>query len=154
MTPTLDPSLVFQAASSLAFFTWLLLVFAPRPAWWLAGIRYGVIGLLALVYAVLALLYFFRVPGGGFGSIEQVRALFAHDAVLTAGWIHYLAFDLFVGVWIAQRADEIGLARWLQAPILLLTFLFGPVGWLAFAACRAWLPLESRLLQPRSARPA
>lgn len=31
-------------------------------------------------------------------------------------------------------SDAAGLARWLQAPILLLTFMFGPIGLLVFAA--------------------
>jgi len=30
-----------------------------------------------------------------------VRALFAHDHVLVAGWVHYLAFDLMVGALLA-----------------------------------------------------
>ena len=47
--------------------------------------------------------------------------------------MHYLAFDLFVGLWIAGRADEIGMSRWLQAPILFTTFMFGPAGLLIFA---------------------
>ncbi len=40
------------------------------------------------------------------------------DPVLLAGWIHYLAFDLFVGLWIAAEADKAGMNRFLQAPIL------------------------------------
>jgi hypothetical protein len=46
--------------------------------------------------------------------------------------VHYLAFDLFVGGVIAKQADEIGLSRLIQAPILLLTFMFGPFGYLLF----------------------
>ncbi len=145
MTPTLDAALIFQASSTAAMSAWVVLILAPRWPRLLGALRYGLIGALSLVYAVLIALYFFRVPGGGFNSIEQVRALFMNDAVLTAGWIHYLAFDLFVGLWIAEKADQIGLHRLLQAPILLLTFMFGPAGWLAFTACRAAIPLEQGL---------
>ena len=52
---------------------------------------------------------------------------------LTAGWVHYLAFDLFVGGWIATRAAETGMHHALLVPVLLLTFLFGPAGLLLFA---------------------
>ena len=85
------------------------------------------VGVLAALYASLMFVYFFRVAGG-FGSLQAVRTLFASDPVLIAGWVHYLAFDLFIGVWIAERLDAERVSRWLQAPILIATFMFGPVG--------------------------
>ena len=75
-------------------------------------------------------------PGGGFGSIAQVRALFANDAALTAGWFHYLAFDLFVGTWIAPEGLAAGVLPIVLVLCLLLTFLFGPAGLLLFLALR------------------
>jgi Domain of unknown function (DUF4281) len=75
---------------------------------------------------------YFAGSGGGFGSIAAVRTLFASDPVLLAGWLHYLAFDLFVGIWIAEQADALGLNRWLQAPILVATFMFGPLRLVVF----------------------
>ena len=41
------------------------------------------------------------------------------------------------GAWIARRAVEEGVGFALVAPCLLLTFLFGPAGYLAFSALRA-----------------
>jgi len=67
-------------------------------------------------------------PQFDFSSIEGVRAIFASDAGLTIGWVHYLAFDLFVGIWIARDGDDKVISRFIQAPILLLTFLAGPLG--------------------------
>ena len=63
-----------------------------------------------------------------------MRAIFGSDAGVTIGWTHYLAFDLFVGLWIARDADAKGISRYVQAPILLATLLAGPLGlgiWLA-----------------------
>jgi hypothetical protein len=51
--------------------------------------------------------------------------------------VHYLAFDLFVGGWEVRDAVARGVSRWLVAPCLLLTFIFGPAGWLAYYAVRA-----------------
>lgn len=73
---------------------------------------------------------------GGFGSVVQVRALFDVPGALVAGWVHYLAFDLFVGSWIAERAAVMKLHRALLVPVLLLTFMFGPAGLLAFVLLR------------------
>ncbi|PZQ50079.1 MAG: DUF4281 domain-containing protein [Rhodovulum sulfidophilum] len=127
----------FAAASRAAMAGWLALALLPRWPWLVATLRYWLVGALSLAYAVLVFAYFFRVEGGGFGDMDAARALFQSDPVLLAGWIHYLAFDLFVGIWIARRADAIGLGRAAQAPILLATLMFGPVGLLLFYACQA-----------------
>jgi hypothetical protein len=126
----------FSLASTLAMASWVALVILPRWQSLLFGLRFGVIGLLSVAYAVLIMVYFFRVEGGGFGSIAEVRQLFLSDGGLLAGWIHYLAFDLFIGLWIAERADRVGLNRLIQAPILVATFMFGPIGLLMFYSMR------------------
>jgi hypothetical protein len=58
--------------------------------------------------------------------------LFDHPGVALAGWVHYLAFDLLVGLWIARSARDRGIPHLLALPCLALTFLFGPAGFLAF----------------------
>jgi hypothetical protein len=80
------------------------------------------------------------MTGGNFSSIEGVQTLFSAKGGLTMGWIHYLAFDLFVGLWIARDADAKSFSRILQAPILAATFLAGPLGlfvWLLVREPRA-----------------
>ncbi|WP_374370519.1 ABA4-like family protein [Dongia sp.] len=134
----------FSAAGSLAMLGWASLILLPRRGWILAALRHGAVGLLALLYAVLILGYFFDVEGGGFGSIAEVRALFMSDPVLLAGWVHYLAFDLFVGLWIAERADALGIHRLLQAPVLAATFMFGPIGLLLHLGLAAGLRLGKK----------
>jgi hypothetical protein len=123
---------VFSLASSAAMLGWLLLAAFPRRAWIVPALRIGLIGALSLTYAVLIFVYFFRIEGGGFESIAQVRALFLSDGGLVAGWVHYLAFDLFVGTFIATEADKRGWNRLLQIPMLIATFMFGPIGLLIF----------------------
>ena len=124
---------LFSATSATAMVSWLALIFLPRWRWVRLALRYGVIAGLAALYATLVFIYFFRVEGGGFGSLAAVSALFKSSPALLAGWIHYLAFDLFLGTWIAERADARGLSRIVQAPILVATFMFGPLGYLLYA---------------------
>ena len=76
------------------------------------------------------------VEGGSFTTIEGVRTLFSSDPGLVLGWVHYLAFDLFVGIWIARDADAKGYSRILQAPILFATFMAGPFGLLIWLILR------------------
>lgn len=137
----------FSIANAAAGLCWLALIFLPRSWPVLPGIiRLGVPLLLAVVYAALVLAYFFRVEGG-FDSIANVRALFTSDPVLLAGWIHYLAFDLLIGGWIARQADAEGISRFIQAPILAATFMFGPLGWLLFQAVSHGQRLLSNIIQ-------
>lgn len=126
-------SLAFSLANLAALVGWLLLVatlFLPRlrPAGWAIAGRW-LPASFAFGYAVLIAT---SLGGdGGFDSLASVRALFADDRALLAGWLHYLAFDLFVGRWIAERGFARGRPVWLLIPILALTFLLGPVGLLA-----------------------
>lgn len=135
-----DPDLFFSAGSGLAMLCWLALaasLFAPPIRLWvwrIAGI--AVPALFAMAYIGLIASGWGAATGGGFGSIGEVRALFAVDSVLTAGWLHYLAFDLFVGTWIAREGLAAGVPAILLVPCLLLTFLFGPAGLLLFLALR------------------
>lgn len=92
--------------------------------------------LLAVAYGTLLALYWADAPQGGFGSLAEVQALFEVPGLLVAGWLHYLAFDLFVGTWIARDAAGRGLPAGAVLPCLVLTFLVGPLGLLLYAAVR------------------
>ena len=136
--------LAFSLANGLALVMWVGLILLPRWPALLAAVLYVGVGLLCLAYAVglIGIVSGMLDPGGGaaggmdFGSIEGVRAIFASDAGVTIGWIHYLAFDLFAGLWIARDADAKGYSRLLQAPVLLATFVAGPLGLLIWLAIR------------------
>lgn len=121
---------IFSLTSSLAMLGWLVLIFAPRR-WTVLGwvLRLLVPGAIAVVYTALMGAHF-AASGGGYGSVAEVRQLFMSDPVLVAGWGHYLAFDLLIGVFLADRMDRVGVPRLLQAPVFLATFMFGPAGWL------------------------
>lgn len=133
----MSPEPVFSGANLLAMTGWLALLAAPRwrlVNWWLCGITLP--GLLAAAYLGLVVT---AMPGaaGGFSSLAGVAALFASPWVLLAGWLHYLAFDLFIGAWMCRRMAAEGLPRWHLVVALPLTFLLGPIGLLAFLLLRA-----------------
>ncbi|MCE9600023.1 MAG: DUF4281 domain-containing protein [Spirochaetia bacterium] len=81
-------------------------------------------------------LHSFGKTQGGFGSLEGVSLLFQNPYALLAGWIHYLAFDLFVGSWISAHAAKHSISRFLILPCQFLTFMFGPVGLLSYLLLR------------------
>lgn len=135
----LDPSMVFQACNGLALLAWLALIASPPSAAWTARVwRLAGLAVPALLSATyLAMLGIHWRGEGGFGSLEALRALFDVPGLLVAGWIHYLAFDLFVGVWIASRSAQLGWKHIWVVPLLLLTFMLGPLGLLVFLGLRS-----------------
>jgi hypothetical protein len=141
MGAVFDWATIFTAANLVALVAWVGLIFLPRWPVMLSGILYLVVGGLCALYTVLFVSAVTGIipPGNGgadFTTIEGVRSIFASDIGVLIGWTHYLAFDLFVGVWIARDADAKFFARWIQAPILFLTFFCGPVGLLIWLLVR------------------
>lgn len=136
----MDPRFVFSTANTLAMLGWLgLLISLFIPATREAArrtMRFFIPALFGVAYVVLIWQGWSQAVGGGFGSIGQVRALFAVDAALVAGWLHYLAFDLFVGSWIVEDGLARRINRFALIPCLALTFLFGPAGLLLYLGLR------------------
>lgn len=141
----LDPEFLFAAGNAIVLAGWAMVILLPRRAPALMAVpKFAVPALFGLVYAGITLARFHN-SGGGYGSLAELRTLFATDELLVAGWLHYLAFDLFVGVWIAEQSDGIGLSRAIQAVILVTAFIFPPVGLVLFLATRAAMRAAERL---------
>ena len=135
----IDPSATFSLAGPFVLAAWAGLILSLfvkplRPIAWTVA-QMIVPALLAIAY-ILLIWVGMRAEGGGFGSIEEIRALFADDSALVAGWFHYLAFDLFVGTWIVRDGLERNIPVLLLLLCLPLTFLFGPAGFLLYLVVR------------------
>lgn len=126
----------FAIANLIALMGWIGLVLIPlAPRLIDLVARWIIPGLLSLAYAVLILVHWADAPGG-FSSLADVQALFTHTDLALAGWLHFLAFDLFIGAWILRHARAQGEPHLLILPILPLAFLFGPIGLGAYFALR------------------
>lgn len=121
---------LFSYFNPLAMLGWAALVVYPLAPRYI-GILSGLIipALLSLAYTVLILVHWSGAPGG-FDSLLNVMALFTNEGVALAGWAHFLAFDLFLGAWAAKTLRDAGLSHAFALPCLVLTFLFGPSGFL------------------------
>lgn len=128
----MTPDLLFSLSGSVALAGWLSL--AAGILFRNVLLRDTVAGLaiplaLSAAYAALILIFWWTAEGG-FDSLANVQKLFTSPWVALAGWIHYLAFDLAIGAILARKVMAAGLSRLLLIPILPLTFLFGPIGFL------------------------
>ena len=126
---------IFLAVNLLVLPVWLLLLIAPAWRWSQRIASTITPSVLALVYLYLFFRQF-RTVGGSFVTLGTVRQMFAEPGVVLAGWIHFLAFDLIVGAWIARDGHQRGLQRMALVPCLLMTLAAGPLGLLLYRGLR------------------
>lgn len=131
----MDLEQIFSMAGMIAMLGWLLLVILPRHpiVQRIAGIVLPLV--LSVGYLVL-IVQNFQGAEGGFGSLADVATLFQKRELLLAGWIHYLAFDLFIGAWETRDAQRNGIPHLVVIPCLIMTFMLGPIGLLFYFAIR------------------
>ena len=125
---------LFSYANTTALVGWIALVVQPKRV--APVLRFVIPIAFALLY-IWALTTAPKNPDGGFGSLAQVKALFTQDRAVLAGWVHYLAFDLFIGCWEVMDAQDRGIPHLAVVPCLFLTFMFGPAGLLLYFGVRA-----------------
>ena len=144
---------LFSIASTAVLPAWLLLLVLPRWRWTQAFVFALIVPLLSLLYTVLLIRV--TTAGGGFeapdfGSIDSIQALFSDRYGFVAGWVHYLAFDLFIGAWIARDSKVTGVPHLLIIVPLFFTFMAGPFGLLLYLIMRQ-IRLKSVLAEPLAA---
>lgn len=125
-------TLTFSICNTAALTGWLFLLIVPNWKYTLPGIVTLIVFLLSLVYMVIIVQLIPGMQPDAFSSLPNIKHLFQNNQALLAGWVHYLAFDLFVGTCIVQKAKEQNIPRWLVTLILPFTFLFGPLGYALF----------------------
>ncbi len=129
---------IFKIVNMIAMLCWVLLIVAPR---WVVTRRVVISGAVVLLFSALYLGYFISTSSDfnpdSFSTLENVMELFTNPESVLMGWLHYLAFDLFVGAWIVSNAQQHGISHWAIIPCLLLTFMLGPVGCLLYFIVRA-----------------
>ena len=145
----MTPEILFSLASTAAMIGWVLLILGPRQFAWFNVIPLWIIPTgLSAVYAAL-IFSRFAGAGGGFDSLGNVMILMSNQWVMLAGWVHFLAFDLFVGAFMAARMDRVGVGRLVQASILGTTFMLGPLGFLIAGLTELGLRTRAIRTQPR-----
>lgn len=138
----MDVDLAFQIANVVGLWGWIVLLFSPLfPVWSDRIAGFIIPGFLSVAYVVLIAMFIGSADGGGgFSTLDQVIQLFSTKEVVLAGWLHVLAFDMFVGAWIVRTARAEAISFWWVLPCLPLTFLAGPAGFLAFLGIRRFAP--------------
>ena len=124
---------IFQIVNTAVLPMWLMLLLAPNNnvTKWLIKIPLVPL-ILAVCYVILIIPGLSQANPDDFQTLKGLTKLFATEDAVLAGWIHYLVFDLAVGMWLVVQNRTVKLHKWLMFPILLFTFMMGPAGFLLF----------------------
>lgn len=127
---------MFAVANATGLIGWVALLAAPLKRATLVAVA-RIAGVALCIFYVVA----FAKTGSPQIPIDYslagIAAFFGIPGYLLAGWIHYLAFDLWIGSWEVEEAGRNGMPHILVLPCLLFTYLLGPVGLLLFLVARA-----------------
>ena len=128
----MDANQIFSIANSLALISWIPLFIFPFSKKVRNGLLGSTVTMLSTAYAVL----FFQTFDAGalesFSTLDGLMTLFSDRDAVLIGWIHYLAFDLLTGIFIAKNAEKHQLNPWILRPIFLFTFMAGPLGFIFY----------------------
>lgn len=124
----MEPGVLFQVANTAVLPFWLMLGLMPRHPLTGALVRSGAVSCVIGAFYIISLMQGEGVNPAGFATLEGVRSIFQNDWYLLAGWLHYLAFDLYVGATIAGHYAQNGGSRIMLGFELFFTLMLGPVG--------------------------
>lgn len=138
---------VFSLSSLPVLPFWLLMIVLPRWSWTERIMRSPLVILApALLYIVLVVPRFGEISAAVRNpDLAGIAALLGTPVGATIGWVHFLAFDLFVGRWAYLDSRERRISPWLMAPVLYLTLMLGPLGFTLYLALRALYTLRRPL---------
>ncbi|MES2861190.1 MAG: ABA4-like family protein [Pseudomonadota bacterium] len=131
---------LFNIANAVALIGWIILSLAPIRRTLVVSAARCIAVALSVTYTILLVQ---AVAGGGLGgdltTLSGLTEGFSKPQAVLVGWVHYLAFDLWVGAWAVEDAGKRGVPHWAMLPVLFLTLMAGPVGLLVYLAVRSML---------------
>ncbi len=143
-----NADLVFKVANWIVLAGWLALALSPLRREGLVLVGRLAAASVAAIYVILLVRGVSMGPGlpegAGFSTLDGVVALLSRREAILGGWVHFLAFDLFVGSWMAEDAPKAGVPHWMLVPLLGLTLMAGPAGLLLYLLAAAAFRLAKR----------
>ncbi len=132
----MNNELLFRICNLAVLPGWILLFAAPNWRWTRRIAMFTIPPLLSIVY-IYAFIASFEGLHADYTSLGMVQWILRTPGALLAAWIHFLAFDLFVGAWMVGDAKQRGILHLAVVPCLMLTFVLGPAGLLVYFGLRA-----------------
>ena len=129
---------VFSLSSLLVMPFWFLMIVLPTWKWTGRILNTPwIIAPAAALYVALVLPGVLEIlPAVMNPDLASIAASIGTPSGATIAWVHFLAFDLFVGRWAYLDSRERGISPWLMAPVLFFVLMLGPLGFLLYLGVR------------------
>lgn len=132
---------VFELSNLLVLPFWILMMLLPH---WSVTRRIMACPWVAAPPALLYLVTIVPVAGMVLPEVmnpvqARIMSLLGTPTGTTLAWTHFVAFDLFVGQWIYNDSRDRRYSALWVSPVLLLTLLVGPIGFLSYLTVRTAL---------------
>jgi hypothetical protein len=130
---------IFRLSNLLVLPFWAVMILLPRWRWTARIMRSPLVcAAPAVLYTALVLPRLGEIwPAVTRPTLGGMAVLLGSSAGTTIAWVHFLAFDLLVGRWMYLDSQERGISAWLMAPVLFLTLMLGPAGFLFYIIVRS-----------------
>jgi len=130
---------IFRLSNLLVLPFWAVMILLPRWRWTARIMRSPLVcAAPAVLYTALVLPRLGEIwPAVTRPTLGGIAVLLGSPAGTTIAWVHFLAFDLLVGRWMYLDSQERGISAWLMAPVLFLTLMLGPAGFLFYIIVRS-----------------
>ena len=136
----MNPTDIFDLAGMITMPMWLLMIILPKWKSTQLLMDYKVVPICLSIIYVIFISIGMNKNGSfpDFSNLNSVMHLFTEENMVLAGWIHYLAFDLLIGMWMIDKNKILKINQLVMAPILFCTFMLGPVGFLLFTIIKTF----------------
>ncbi|WP_110514807.1 ABA4-like family protein [Herpetosiphon llansteffanensis] len=129
---------LFSLSSLFVMPFWFLMVVLPFWKWTQRIIQspWLILG-PALIYVIVLVPVFGTVwTGVSNPTLPGIIELIGNETGATLSWVHFLAFDLFVGRWIYLDSRERNIFAPITSLILISVLMIGPAGFLIYMVVR------------------
>ncbi|MGD2026601.1 MAG: ABA4-like family protein [Anaerolineales bacterium] len=131
----------FPLSTQLVAPFWMLMIFAPKWRWtrriasspWIVAPP-AILFAVLTVPAIPEMLPVLTQP-----TLDGMMGIFSMPESMTAAWMYFLAFDLFMGRWIYPETRQRNRSLVWSGIMLFFTLMFGPLGFLVNLVDRTFL---------------
>lgn len=138
----LEAEKAFELINLAALFPWTLILFLPTLSFSKFIARLYILAVASFYSFILLTALFEQYPlisemdPSSVLSFSFLMEILSKESIVIGTWAHLKAFDLCVAMYITDDARAAGIPYFLVFPILLISFVFGPLGYAIYQLVR------------------